>query len=238
MTAQARPRPTAAWSQLAAAQKSGAGVPWYMRVINRRLGRAIAALSSPTPLTPNHLTAGSFAAFLGGAVLLATVTPGLAMAVGATVLLQLGFALDSADGQLSRLRGTGSPAGEWLDHVVDAGRHLVFHLAVMIGWFRFTDLPDAALLLPLGFAVVSSVRFFAQILAEQLARRDPMAGPESVPRFGTWIQAPADTGLNNFLVLLWPWMTAFVAGYAIFAAANTMLLAATVVRRYRELRRL
>lgn len=229
------PRPAEAWAQLDRAQKSGAGVPWYMRVVNRRLGRALAAVSSPTAITPHHLTAASFVAFLGGAGLLALVTPGVVMAVAAMLLLQLGFALDAADGQLSRLRGTGSSAGEWLDHVVDSARHLVFHLAVMIGLFRFTDLPAAAMLLPLGFALVSSVRFFAQILAEQLARRDPIAGPESVPRFGTWIQAPADTGLNNLIVLLWPWTVVFVTSYAVFAALNALLLAATVIRRYREL---
>lgn len=232
------PRPREAWSQLARAQKSGAGVPWYMRVVNRRLGRGLAAMASPTAVSPNHLTAASFLAFLGGAALIATVTPGVAMAVAAMLLLQLGFALDAADGQLSRLRGTGSAAGEWLDHVVDSARHLLFHLVVMIGLFRFTDLPDVALLLPLGFALVATVRFFAQILAEQLARRDPIAGPESVPRLGTWIQAPADTGLNNLVILLWPWTTAFVGAYAVLAALNTVLLAATVVRRYRELERL
>jgi phosphatidylglycerophosphate synthase len=233
-----RPGPGQAWSQLAAAQKSGAGVPWYMRVVNRRLGRAVAAAASPTRLTPNHLTAASFVAFLVAAGLLALVQPGVAMAIVAMVLLQLGFALDAADGQLSRLRGTGSSAGEWLDHVVDAARHLLFHLAVLVGLFRFTDLPDVALLVPLGFAVVASVRFFAQILAEQLARRDPIAGPESVPRFGTWIQAPADTGVNNLLVVLWPWAGVFLVVYGILAALNAALLAATVVRRYRELRQL
>ncbi len=233
-----RPSPTQAWSQLAHAQKSGTGVPWYMRVVNRRLGRGFAALASPTRVTPNHLTAASFLAFLAGASLLATVTPGVAMAVASMLLLQLGFALDAADGQLSRLRGTGSAAGEWLDHVVDSARHLLFHVAVLVGFVRFTDLPDAAMALPLGFAVVSSVRFFAQILAEQLARRDPMAEPDSVPRFGTWIQAPADTGLNNLVVVLWPWTTAFVSVYAVLAILNTLLLAATVIRRHRELERL
>lgn len=223
---------------LARAQKSGAGVPWYMRVVNRRLGRGLAALASPTRLTPNHLTLASFAAFLAGASLLATVAPGVAMAVGAMLMLQLGFALDSADGQLSRLRGTGSPAGEWLDHVVDSARHPMFHLAIMIGLFRFSDLPDVALLLPVAFALVSGVRFFAQILAEQLARRDPVTGPESVPRFGTWIQAPADTGVNNLIIVLWPWTGAFMATYSVLAAMNVLLLVATVIRRYRELDRL
>ena len=230
-----RPGVRAHYDALARAQKSGAGVPWYMRVVNRRLGRGIAAAAAQTRATPDHLTAASFVVFVAAAGLLVGVAPSVPVAVGATILLQLGFALDSADGQLARLRGTGSPAGEWLDHVVDAARHLLFHLAVLVGLVRFTDVPDAVLLVPLAFAVVSSVRFFAQILAEQLAGRDPVAGPVSVPRFGVWIQAPADTGLLNLVVLLWAWTTSFLVVYAVFAALNALLLVATVVRRHREL---
>ncbi|MRK00708.1 CDP-alcohol phosphatidyltransferase [Aeromicrobium sp. S22] len=206
-----------------------------MRVVNRRLGRLIAAGAAQTRATPDHMTAASFLAFLAGAGLLVGVEPGPTMAVASMLLLQLGFALDSADGQLARLRGTGSPAGEWLDHVVDSARHLLFHLAVLIGLHRFTDVSDAVLLVPLVFALVSTVRFFAQILAEQLARRDPVAGPESVPRFGVWIQAPADTGLLNLVVVLWAWTTPFLWAYGVFAALNALLLAATCVRRRREL---
>lgn len=226
------------YATLARAQKSGAGVPWYMRVVNRRLGRAIASVAAQTRATPDHLTAASFVAFLVGAGLLATVTPSMATAVSAMLLLQLGFALDSADGQLARLRGAGSAAGEWLDHVVDAARHLLFHLAVLVGLQRFTDVPDRVLLVPLLFAVVSSVRFFAQILAEQLAGRDAVAGPASVPRFGVWIQAPADTGLLNAIVILWAWPTTFLWAYVIMAVLNGLLLLATVVRRRRELSQL
>ncbi|MDX6278767.1 MAG: hypothetical protein QOJ72_2895 [Nocardioidaceae bacterium] len=225
----------AAHQELARAQKSGAGVPWYMRVVNRRLGRLIAALSAQLPISPNQLTGASFASFLAAAGLLVWVHPGVVMAVGAVLLLQLGFAFDSADGQLARLQGGGSPAGEWLDHVVDSARHLMFHLAVLVGLFRFTDVSDAVLLVPIGFGVVATVRFFAQILAEQLARRDPVAGPDAVPRFGTLIQLPADTGVLNFAVLLWPWTTAFLWVYGIIGALNLLLLLATVVRRHREL---
>lgn len=199
-----------AYARLARAQKSGAGVPWYMRVVNRRLGRILAAVAAQTRATPDHMTAISFLSFLAGAALLALVEPSAAVAVAAMLLLQIGFAFDSADGQLARLRGGGSPAGEWLDHVVDSARHLLFHVAVLIGLYRFADVPDAVLLIPLAFALFSTVRFFAQILAEQLARRDPVAGPESVPRFGVWIQAPADTGLLNVVILLWAWTTPFL----------------------------
>jgi phosphatidylglycerophosphate synthase len=224
-----------AYARLARAQKSGAGVPWYMRVVNRRLGRILAAVAAQTRATPDHMTAISFLSFLAGAALLALVEPSAAVAVAAMLLLQIGFAFDSADGQLARLRGGGSPAGEWLDHVVDSARHLLFHVAVLIGLYRFADVPDAVLLIPLAFALFSTVRFFAQILAEQLARRDPVAGPESVPRFGVWIQAPADTGLLNVVVLLWAWTTPFLWVYGAMAALNGLLLAATAVRRHREL---
>ena len=236
MSSRAAPRTVRdAYAVLAGAQKNGAGVPWYMRVVNRRLGRIIASVAAPTRASPDHLTAASFVAFLAGAALLVTVEPGVAMAVVAMLLLQLGFALDSADGQLARLRGTGSPAGEWLDHVVDAARHLLIHLAVLIGLHRFTDVPEAVLLVPLGFALVASVRFFAQILAEQLARRDPVAGPDAVPRLGVWIQAPADTGVLNGVVVLWAWSTTFVWAYGALAVLNGLLLVATVLRRHREL---
>jgi len=236
MTALAQPSGfRAAYASLARAQKSGAGVPWYMRVVNRRLGRLIASAAAQTRATPDHLTAASFIAFLAGAGLLVAVEPGPTTAVGAMLLLQLGFALDSADGQLARLRGSGSAAGEWLDHVVDSARHLLLHVAVLVGLFRFTDVPDAVLLVPLAFALVSSVRFFAQILAEQLARRDPVAGPDSVPRLGVWIQAPADTGLLNLVIVLWAWTSPFLWVYGAFALLNGLLLVATVVRRHREL---
>lgn len=225
----------ATYAALARAQKSGAGVPWYMRVVNRRLGRLIASVAAQTRATPNHMTAASFVAFLAGAGLLVSVEPGVVMAVCSMVLLQIGFAFDSADGQLARLRGTGSAAGEWLDHVVDSGRHLLFHLAVLVGLYRFTDVGDAVLLIPLAFALVSTVRFFAQILAEQLARRDPVAGPDSVPRLGVWIQAPADTGILNAVVLLWPMTTGFIWAYGFMAALNGLLLLATLLRRHREL---
>ena len=105
MTTRAVERPGVrdGYTALARAQKSGAGVPWYMRVVNRRLGRVIAAVAAPTRATPDLLTGASLLAFLAGAALLVAVEPSVPSAVAATLLLQLGFALDSADGQLARL---------------------------------------------------------------------------------------------------------------------------------------
>src|SRR5690606_28405409 len=86
-------------------------------------------------------------------------------------LLLLAYALDAADGQLARLTGGGSKAGEWLDHVVDATKIGVMHTAVLVSFFVYSgerELP--ILLIPVGFMVVSFVFFFGMILTEQLKR--------------------------------------------------------------------
>ena len=74
-----------------------------------------------------------------------------------TACLVLGYALDAADGQLARLRGGGSPAGEWLDHMVDAAKISSLHLAVLIGALPLRDRGAGPLLLiPMGYCVVDA----------------------------------------------------------------------------------
>ena len=167
----------ASYARLAAAQKPAAGVPFYMRAVNRRLGRLIAAVAARLGRSPNEMTAVSASFFLGGMAVLVGFDPSVLVALSVTVLLQLGFAFDAADGQLARLTGTGSPAGEWLDHVVDAARILVLHLGVAVCLHLHTGVDTAWLLVPLGFAVVASVRFFAQLLADQLSPATDPAVP-------------------------------------------------------------
>ena len=129
----------ASYARLASAQKPGEGVPFYMRAVNRRLGRLIAAVAARFGRTPNQMTAVSALLFCPAMAVLVGFEPSLPVALSVTVLLQLGFAFDAADGQLARLTGTGSPAGEWLDHVVDAARILVLHLGVAVCLHLHTD---------------------------------------------------------------------------------------------------
>jgi phosphatidylglycerophosphate synthase len=219
------------YAKLAGAQKPGAGVPFYMRHVNRRLGRMIAAVAKRLGATPDQMTAASALAFVAGMSILVFLSPSVLVALAVTLLLQLAFAFDSADGQLARLTGTGSAAGEWLDHVVDAARILLLHLGVAVCLQRHTDLGSAWLLLPLGFAFVASLRFFAQLLGDQL-----MTSPPSPQGSRAWIQTPADAGIVNAAFLLWAWTPAFLAAYSVLAAANLMLLLATLRRRHRALR--
>ncbi|MGA9103478.1 CDP-alcohol phosphatidyltransferase family protein [Aeromicrobium sp.] len=222
----------ASYDQLAMAQKPGAGVPFYMRAINRPMGRLIAAVAGRLGATPDQMTAMSGLLFVLGMTVLVLFDPSVPVAVTVTVLLQLAFAFDSADGQLARLTGTGSVAGEWLDHVVDSARLLALHIGVAVCLVLHTDVDSAWLLVPLGFAGLASVRFFAQILAEQLGG----SATGQTARGRGWLQTPADAGVVNAVFLLWPWTPVFLAVYAALAAANLVLLLATLQRKHRALR--
>lgn len=225
------------WDRLAAAQKDGSGVPFYMRVVNRRLGRAVAAVAHRVGATPDQVTAVSAGLAVVALGVLVVVPPGVVPAVVVVVLLQAAFAFDAADGQLARLRGGGSRAGEWLDHTVDAARTLALHLVVAVALLRHTGLDPAWALLPLGFAFVASVRFFAQVLAEQLAPTRTARAAAS-GRWSSVVQLPADVGIQNLVFLLWPVTPLFLVGYGLLAAANLVLLVMTLARRLRALRAL
>ena len=154
---------------LAAAQKSKAGAPLYSRIVNRPVGRVLAAVAHRAHLTPDQVTLLSAACTLTGIALLAAAPLAPAATAGTSLLLMLGYALDSADGQLARLRHGGSKAGEWLDHVADAVKLSTLHGAVAIGLFRSGRLADPALLLlPLAYGAVQNVHFFTYILTYQL----------------------------------------------------------------------
>ncbi|WP_286279159.1 CDP-alcohol phosphatidyltransferase family protein [Naasia aerilata] len=100
-----------ALERLRSSQKSSKGAAAYSRFVNRPLGRVLAAVAATAGLRPNQVTAISAVFTFAGIVLLATVPPSLGLGVGVTLLLLVGYALDSADGQVARLRGGGSLAG-------------------------------------------------------------------------------------------------------------------------------
>ncbi len=223
--------------RLSGSQKNPLAVPAYTRRVNRPLGRRLAALAFLAGLTPNQVTGLSLLSSCAGMVVLvlAPVTPWTGLLVGG--LMVLGYALDSADGQLARLTGTGGPAGEWLDHVTDQFRQTCLHAAVLLYAVRaLPDLPAAAYLLPLAYAVVVSTRFLSQILAEQL-RRSAQAPPVEVAGAGrrALLQLPADPGVLCLSFLVTGFPAVWFGLYAALFASNAVLAAVSVVRRHREL---
>jgi phosphatidylglycerophosphate synthase len=243
----------------ATAGKSNRGAPGYSRWVNRPLGRQLAILAFQVGLTPNQVTLVSGAVTLTGIAVLALspATPVAGLAVAA--LLALGYALDSADGQLARMRGQGSTTGEWLDHVIDCVKIASLHMAVLVSWYRNFDLPPEALLVPMVFGIQASTFFFTKILTDALrAAHTPVVdvappspaspptgaapstppGATRAPVLASLAVLPLDYGLLCIVFALLGFHTAFLWAYSTLAVLGVALLAAGFSKWYRDLSRL
>lgn len=226
--------------RLGAAQKGHArGAPAYSVYINRRIGRVLAATAYVWGWTPNGVTAVS-AVFTFTAIVLLMVAP-ISPVLGLVValLLVLGYAWDSADGQLARLQGGGSVAGEWLDHFVDAFKISSLHIAVAIGLFRFSGLDAVWILVPLGFSVVAVVTFFGMLLNDLLKGKNDVASTHA--RGGGTLRrslllVPTDFGLVCLVFVLWGWPVAFLVAYGLLAVAAAAFLLLASIKWFREMR--
>ncbi|HYT09962.1 MAG TPA: CDP-alcohol phosphatidyltransferase family protein [Mycobacteriales bacterium] len=230
--------------RLSSAQKTTApGSPAYSRFVNRRIGRYLAAAAHQLGMTPNQVTGLSALCSLAGVVAVATVRPSWAVAAGVAFALLLGYALDSADGQLARLRGGGSKAGEWLDHMVDCAKILAVHGAVLISFYRFFDLRWAAVLLvPLGYQMVESVSFFGMTLNDQIkaahfaSRGGRPPHPARQPStFRSIAVLPTDYGVLCLSFLLLGVERVFLAVYALLFVANAAFILAASVKWFRDM---
>jgi phosphatidylglycerophosphate synthase len=249
-----------AYSTLLGAQKSARGAPAYSRWVNRPAGRVLAAASYRAGLVPNQVTALSALITYSGIAVLAFVEPGVATALLVGLLLLLGYALDSADGQLARLTRLGSPSGEWLDHVIDMGKICLLHGAVAISWVRWgvpgVDAGAWAVGVPVLFLAVSVVSFFGWLLSDLLirigrARRQgqvpsspgaPISAapasattPPAAPALRSVLRLPGDYGL---LALTFSWFVAplFAVTYTLLLAANALILLAALPVWFRQVR--
>lgn len=236
-----RPRVQQALGKLSGAQKSTVGVPAYLRFVNRRMGGWLAAAGYGLGLTPNHLTALSagFSFLAIGA--LTVVQPTAFVAVGIAVSLLLGYAFDSADGQLSRLRGDGKPSGEWLDHVVDVAKTSSLHAAVVVSLFRFGDLEtNRWLAVPLAFGVVNITFFFGMMLRDQLGAK-PARGPATSATTGagsvlrSFVLLPMDYGTLCLVFLTLSMPLLFLGLYSVLLVIMVAFTCQSFVKAYRAL---
>jgi phosphatidylglycerophosphate synthase len=224
-----------ALARLSAAQKSGAGVPAYLRWPNRALGRRAAAAASIVGASANSLTAVGVACTAAGLVILIFLSASPWAAALGTVVLLCGYALDSADGQLARLLGTGSVAGEWLDHVVDAVRIPATHVAVAVA-LTVRAAPVWMIWVAIAFAVTASAWFFAQILAEKLSARVGAAPPSESPRWVSFAKLPLDNGSLIVVLVTLPWLPVFAALYTLLFVVNLVVAGGSFRRKYRALK--
>jgi phosphatidylglycerophosphate synthase len=232
----ARARFEHARSRLAGAQKSTASVPAYLRFVNRKAGGMLAALSYALGLTPTQVTLLSSAvSFCGIAVLVlhsATVPAGIAV----SLLLLLGYALDSADGQLARVRGGGSRAGEWLDHVADVAKISSLHSAVAIAVLRYFDLDSLLYLaVPVIFLVANVTQFFGMMLRDKLTVADRRGPAGSSSLLVSLILLPLDHGSLALAFLVLGVHTLFLWVYGLLALCTVLFAARSLTKAYRGL---
>lgn len=230
-------------ARLRGAQKpAGRGAPAYSIYVNRRIGRYIAAAAYRAGMTPNSVTGVSAVWTFGAIALLLVGPPSVLVGVLVSLMLALGYAFDSADGQVARLRGGGSAAGEWLDHVVDAVKVVSLHAAVLVTAYRFLLPADARgwLLVPLGFAIVSSVSFAVFLLNDLLKAARRGTGTTAVIRGGSTplrslLGMPTDYGLLIWVFVLLGAAPVFFTVYALLFAAQLGYLVVALPKWFRDM---
>jgi phosphatidylglycerophosphate synthase len=227
-----------ALNDLSRAQKTIKGVSIYTRFVNRPLGRILAAALYRMGVGPNQVTLLSAAATAAGLAVLVMQVPSILIGIAVAALLVLGFALDSADGQVARLSGRSSPAGEWLDHVIDAAKMVAVHGAVLIALWRNPPADTIWLVAPLAFQLIATLMFAGGTLTDLIFRalpagRIPDRGPASQLR--SLALLPADFGILALTFTLWGFPEVFLNAYVALLAINTILAGLLLAKWFRQL---
>lgn len=230
------------YARLRLAQKGRArGAPAYSVFVNRPVGRLFAAVAYRIGLTPNQVTLVSAVFTFSGIAVIALAPASPLLGVVIWLLLAIGYALDSADGQVARLRGGGSLNGEWLDHFVDAIKISSLHLAVLVGLSRSTEIPQTWLLVPIAFTIVANTTFFAMILNDLLKGKRGVASAHSTGGgsiLRSLLLLPTDYGVLMLAFVLWGWPPVFLAVYALLLVACAAFLVAAAITWFRQMVRL
>ncbi len=226
---------------LHAAQKTPRGVSLYSTWVNRPLGRRLAAAADALSLQPNQVTVLSASCSFTAIAVLVGLRPSLWSGVLASGLFVLAFALDSADGQLARLRRAGSASGEYLDHMLDCAVKSALHAAVLVAAYRVGE-RGSALLVPVGFQIVALLLFFGGILVAKIHEQSAQDGAvRPARRVSGRVSAvallPVDHGVVSLSFLFWGFFDMFQVVYLLLFLAHVALLAAFSVAWFRELSR-
>ncbi|WP_454699854.1 CDP-alcohol phosphatidyltransferase family protein [Arthrobacter humicola] len=231
--------------ELSTAQKiATSGAPPYSVYVNRRLGKYVAAAAYLAGWSPNRVSCVSAALTFSGILLLASGPAEWWVGTIVWILLATGYAFDSADGQVARLNGSGSPAGEWLDHVLDSAKLSSLHLAVLVCAYRNFNLPNEEwLLIPIAFTIVAAVSFFSMILNDHLKiihshdeRRKPLGKSPSISK--SILLIPTDYGVLCLLFLSLGSPTVFFTIYVLFFVANASHLLLASIKWFNDMRKM
>ena len=141
----------------------------------RHFSRPATNVLSKLPVSPNQITAVSFALGLGAAWAAAQATQPWAVAAG--LLMTAAYILDNCDGEIARLKNQCSRFGMYFDTFVDWVVHAAFFWALGVGMAAATG-QGFWNWLGLAAAAGGTINY---VLGLILAARDAGAGGDSAP---------------------------------------------------------
>jgi hypothetical protein len=135
---------------------------------------------------------------------------------------------------VARLGKRGGPAGEWVDHVVDAIRTPAIHLAVLIPLSQVDGIGIWPLAVAIGYCLLSVGQFMSQILSEKLSgASSPASGSKG--NLQSFALIPTDMGTLCWIFVLWGMPSVFVPVYAAMFILNLGHTVISMRRKYRRL---
>jgi phosphatidylglycerophosphate synthase len=156
----------------------------FTETVSQRLGAHLAVLAHRRGLPPTALTLANLALGLLAAALVILLPPGRApaVAVGLSALLlwHLAYALDCADGQLARVTGQTSPAGQRVDILCDVALQIALVAAVSTVAGRYP--PGPAPWLIAAFAGTWLVNLVTSLLQQSAAAASLVSGASPAVR--------------------------------------------------------
>jgi phosphatidylglycerophosphate synthase len=186
-------------------------------------------------LSPSHLTIAGFVVGLSASVGYALAAPGWPSIVVLTLLYQLAYGFDCADGQLARATRRAGPFGAWFDVTVDFVRYIAIGYAILMLLVARHSMPLAPALLISGlFLTGTVVSLHTSISLQRLAgghsRRDSQ--PPSALR--SLVRTLIDTPFLLLMLCLLRDAVALLVTYVVVMAVGYLFVAIVLaLRRFR-----
>ncbi len=134
-----------------------------------------------------------------------------------------------------------SPAGEWLDHVVDSIRVPSVHMATLLSFFLYPAHYSFSgshafngwlIAMPMIFTALTAGHFMSQILAEQLRNNRKTAAPPTGGPLRSFVNLHMDAGTLCWIYIFLGFGPLFVVVYALLLLANAATILVSMRRKY------
>jgi phosphatidylglycerophosphate synthase len=230
------------WASLVAASKKPSG-SIYTRYVNRNAAIPLTYMFWRLGVHPNTISLVSSAVTHTALAMLLVLGVAVPVVLAAYLLLVLGYMLDSCDGQLARVSGKTSKRGEWLDHSLDMVKLLTFNMT--LGYLLLAHAMDGTLPMGAVFGAIvlnllfQPTHFFVISMKDAIlglpkgpAAIAPATGMSGIP--AALLRNAADYGLFMPMILLLPWIEAFLYVYLAYGVFYVLMFVSHFLRTYRR----